>query len=120
MSPRAARQMPPGTSCGSSPWPFQRTGAAEKEVKWYQGQKSPELLIPRAAWGRIVRDIIKDKPLALGMKFQSSALDCLQFAAEGVVVDMFADANLLTIHRKKKTLLLSDLALARRLSRRYG
>ncbi|CAE8621331.1 unnamed protein product [Polarella glacialis] len=95
-------------------------GAAEKEVKWYQGQNSPELLIPRAAWGRIVRDIIKDKPLALVMKFQSSALDCLQFAAEGVVVDMFADANLLTIHRKKKTLLLSDLALTRRLSRRYG
>ncbi len=76
-------------------------------------QKGTELLINKAPFQRLVRELAtKQKE---GMRFQSSALAALQEATEAYVIGFLADANLATIHTKRVTLQPKDLQLALRL-----
>ncbi len=84
---------------------------ALREVKRYQ--KTTELLVKKAPFQRLVREIAaahKD-----GLRFQSAALAAIQEATESYVISLLSDANLAALHAKRVTAMPKDLALARRL-----
>lgn len=73
-------------------------------------QKITDLIIPRAPFQRLVREIaLKEKPDAY---ISNLAYDALQESAEAYIVAMFEDALLMTAHRKRVTLNLKDVQLA--------
>ena len=63
---------------------------ALREIKRYQ--KSFDLLIPKLAFSRLVREITGDITTE-GMRLQSSALGGLQEAAEAYLVGLFEGKN---------------------------
>eukprot|EP01127_Copromyxa_protea_P009132 TRINITY_DN212_c0_g1_i1.p2 TRINITY_DN212_c0_g1~~TRINITY_DN212_c0_g1_i1.p2 ORF type:complete len:168 (-),score=5.83 TRINITY_DN212_c0_g1_i1:73-576(-) len=84
------------------------------EIRRYQ--KSTELLMPKLSFCRVVRDLANKRSRAdEGFRWQGQALLAIQHAAENYVVRLFQDANLCAIHGKRKTVMLSDFYLARRL-----
>ena len=62
-----------------------------------------------------MREITQDLKPLLDIRFQVSAISCLQEACEDYVVHLFEDANLCAIHAKRVTIMPKDLALARRI-----
>ena len=79
---------------------FRPGTVALREIKRYQ--KSTDLLIPRAPFQRIVREICHG--LDHDLRFQSQALVALQEATEGYLTGVFEDANLCALHAKRVTL----------------
>jgi len=84
---------------------------ALREIRRYQ--KSTDLLIRKAPFQRLVREIAQD--LRPGLKFQTSTIVALQEAAEAYLVDLFEDTNLCAIHAKRVTIMPQDIQLARRI-----
>lgn len=84
---------------------------ALREIKKYQ--KSTDLLIRKMPFQRVVREIAAD--MALGLRFQSSAVMCIQAAAEAFLVGLFEDTNLCAMHAKRVTIMVKDMQLARRI-----
>jgi histone H3 len=84
---------------------------ALREIRKYQ--KSTELLIRKAPFTRIVRDILVD--LNPELRIQSQALLALQESAETYLVGLFEDTNLCAIHAKRITIMPKDIQLARRI-----
>lgn len=89
-------------------------------------QKTTNLLIPRAPFHRLVREVtqkIQAENCGEGnndqfdYKYQIAALQALQEAAESYLVTLFEDAYLCTIHAKRVTLFTKDIELCRRLRR---
>jgi histone H3 len=76
-------------------------------------QLSHDLLIPRAAFVRVVREMAWTPGTPL--RFRGEALEALQEAAEAYLVGLFEDAVLCCIHAKRVTLFDRDLKLARRI-----
>ena len=76
-------------------------------------QKSTKLLIWRAPFQRLVREIAEN--LNTGLKFQTAAVCALQEAAESYLEGLFEDTNLRTIHAKRVTIMPRDMQLARRI-----
>ena len=95
---RAKRRHKPGT-------------IALREIKKYQ--KTVDMMLPRAPFQRLVRNICSD--LDHELRFQSQALTALQEAAEAYIVGVFEDTNLCAIHAKRSTILKKDMELARRI-----
>ena len=103
---------------------FLKAGKARKTRKYRPGtvalreirrfQKSTELLIRKLPFSRLVREIA----LEVGkydLRFQGSAIICLQEAAEAYLVGLFEDANLCAIHAKRVTIMPKDIQIARRI-----
>lgn len=90
---------------------FKPGTVALREIRRYQ--KSTELLIKKIPFRRVVREItgVFDS----NIRFQISAVDALQHAAESYLVELFMDANLCAIHSKRVTVIPKDLKLARRI-----
>jgi histone H3 len=86
------------------------TGAL-REIRQYQ--KSTDLLIKKAPFQRLVKEIVQN--LGLYMRWQSASLAALQEAAESYLVSLFEDSNLLAIHAKRVTIMPKDMQLARRI-----
>ncbi len=84
---------------------------ALREIKKYQ--KSSKLLMPRAPFQRLVRNITV--ALVPDLRFASTALDALQEAAEGYLTGLFEDTQLCAIHANRLTIMKKDLNLARRI-----
>jgi len=82
-----------------------------REIKRYQ--KSVDMLLPRASFQRLVRNITMDMDHQL--RFQSQALQALQEASEAYIVGLFEDTNLCAIHAKRVTVQKKDMDLARRI-----
>jgi histone H3 len=96
------------------PHRFRPGTVALREIRRYQ--KSTELLIKRAPFARLVRQIVQDVSIGDNkMRVQQSALDALQEAAETYLVCLFEDTNLVTCHARRVTVLPRDLHLARRI-----
>lgn len=98
--------------------PFKHTNSyycsysvALREIRRYQ--KSTELLIRRAPFQRLVREIAQD--FKTDLRFQIHAMGALQEAAEAYLVGLFEDVNLCCIHRKNITISPKDIQLARRI-----
>lgn len=85
---------------------------ALREIRRFQ--KSTELLIRRAPFHRLVREIAQ-KFHSDVYRFQVNALEALQEAAEAYVVGLFEDTNLCAIHAKRVTIMPRDVQLARRI-----
>ena len=90
---------------------FHAGTVALREIKRYQ--KSTDLLIPRAPFQRLVRDICGG--IDNDLRFQAQALIALQEAAEAYVVGVMEDAGLCAVHAKRQTVMKSDMVLARRI-----
>jgi histone H3 len=83
---------------------------ALREIRRYQ--KSTNLLIPKAPFQRLVRDIATRVSGGDTFRFTTASITALQEAAEVYLVQLFADANLCAIHAKRVTILCKDIWLA--------
>ncbi|KAJ9651822.1 histone H3.1 [Neophaeococcomyces mojaviensis] len=88
---------------------------ALREIRRYQ--KSSELLIPKAPFTRLVRDVTQDLdvPGPGPIRWQASAIGAVQEAAEAYLVGLMEDTNLCAIHAKRVTIQSKDMKLARQL-----
>jgi len=84
---------------------------ALREIRYFQ--QTSHLLIPKLPFSRVVKEIAQE--LVAGMRFTTLSLECLQTATEAFVVRYFEDATLCTLHSRRKTLMVSDMHLVRRL-----
>ena len=76
-------------------------------------QKSTDLLIRKLPFQRLVREIAYN--INASLRFQSTAIEALQEAAERFLVLLFEDTNLCAIHAKRVTIQAKDMKLARRI-----
>nr|CDS31003.1 centromere specific histone H3 CENP A [Hymenolepis microstoma] len=84
---------------------FARLVAAE--IRYLQKTTHP--LIRRACFARVVRSIGQEKESrALNLRWQASALDCLQEATEAFLVDFFSFAARAAAHAKRVTVMVRD------------
>ena len=104
-------QKPAASQAGDKKRRFKPGTLALREIKRYQ--KSTDLLLPRAPFQRLVREItgVHDPDL----RFQAQALIALQEAAEAYLVGIFEDTQLCAIHAKRVTVQKKDMELARRI-----
>lgn len=107
-------------SCGVKKQPHRyRPGTvALREIRKYQ--KSTELIIRKAPFSRLVKQILQETEGVNGAKttatrLEPSALVALQEAAESYVVGLFEDTNLCALHAKRVTIHPLDMQLARRI-----
>ena len=84
---------------------------ALREIRRFQ--KSTDLLLKKAPFQRLVREIAQETKSEL--RFQSSAVMAMQEASESYMVGLFEDTNLCAIHAKRVTIMPKDMQLARRL-----
>ena len=94
---------------------FRRGTIALREIR--RLQKSTSMLIPRAPFQRLVREVmmgLRDIQVD-NYKFQSAALSALQEATEAYLVGLFEDTNLCCLHAKRVTIMPRDVELARRI-----
>ncbi|KAJ7856982.1 histone-fold-containing protein [Mycena olivaceomarginata] len=103
------------TGAVKKPHRFRPGTVALRQIRKYQ--KSTELLIRKLPFQRLVREISQD--FKTDLRFQSSALQALQEAAEAHLISLFEDTNLAAIHAKRVTIQLKDMKLARRLRGEY-
>ncbi|CAF1786128.1 unnamed protein product [Brassica oleracea var. botrytis] len=102
------------TPCNRSikkPYRYRPGTVALREIRMYQKNTYP--LIPKLPFQRLVKEI--GQSLKADLRFQSSAIDALQEAAEAFLVEFFHDANLFAIHAKRVTIMRKDIMLAKRL-----
>lgn len=96
----------------------------KKKHRWRNGtvalrqirkfQKSTELLLRKAPFMRLVRELAQDFKSEL--RFSPGAFLALQEATEARMVCVFEDANLCAIHGKRVTIQPKDIQLARRIA----
>lgn len=90
---------------------FRPGTVALREIRRYQ--KSTDLLLQKAPFQRVVREIAAG--YLSDVRFQSAAIAALQEAAEAYMVGIFEDTNLCAIHAKRVTIMSKDLQLTRRI-----
>jgi histone H3 len=93
------------------PYRHKAGSVAKREIKRYQ--KSTNLLIPKASFERMVREV--SETLKKGMRFTKSAIEAVQTSAEDYLVKLFEDASLCAAHGKRVTVQDKDIYLARRI-----
>ena len=107
----ASRKSTNHTTGVKKPHRFRPGTVALREIRRYQ--KSTELLIRKLPFKRLVREIASK--LKTDLRFQTTALMCLQEASEAHLTSIFADTNLCAIHAKRVTIMPKDMQLARRI-----
>ncbi|MCH1574666.1 MAG: hypothetical protein L7S67_00165 [Flavobacteriales bacterium] len=109
--PRQKRRTRPGT-------------VAVREIIKYQ--RSSNLLIRKAPFQRLVREIVNDlsqTSTGTNFRFKETAMMALQESCEAYLVGLMEDTNLCCIHAKRETVMTKDMRLARRIRgdmRKYG
>ena len=112
LATKAARKSAPTAGGVKKPHRYRPGTVALREIRRYQ--KSTDLLIRKAPFQRLVREIASDfKPD--DKRFQSTAILALQEASEAYLVGLFEDTNLCAIHAKRVTIMPKDIQLARRI-----
>ena len=84
-----------------------------REIRRYQ--KSNDLLIKKAPFIRLVKEILHGKLDKTEIRKQCIAVEALQEAAEYYITNLFDDANLCALHAKRITLQPKDMQLAMRI-----
>jgi histone H3 len=84
---------------------------ALREIRKYQ--KNTELLVRKAPFQRLVREIACG--IKSDLRMQSTALLALQEAAEAYLVGLFNDTNECALHAKRVTIMPKDMRLAQRI-----
>jgi len=92
-----------------------RGQTALQEIK--RIQKCVHPLIPKLPFQRLVREVTQDaiSTESDGFRFQGSALEVLQAAAEQYLTEVFEQTNLLSIHAKRVTIQPKDVQLSKRM-----
>ena len=80
---------------------------ALREIRKYQ--KTVHLLIGRAPFERLVREIASD--IKTGLRFRKDSIRALQHAAENFLQEKLAATAKVTAHSKRKTITDKDLKL---------
>ncbi len=111
LAAKAARRSAPATGGTKKPHKYRPGTVALREIRRYQ--KSTELLIRKAPFARLVREITQN--LDPSLRWQSHALQAMQEALEAYLVSLFDDTNLCAIHAKRVTIMPKDMQLARRI-----
>ena len=87
---------------------------ALREIRLYQ--RSTHLLIRKAPFARLVRELLVTRhPAGAEFRWQRAAIECLQEASEAFLVCLLSDAYLCSLHAKRVTLMPRDIQLIRRL-----
>ena len=87
---------------------------ALKEIRHYQ--KSTHLLLRKAPFARLVRQLLQEKyPFGEEFRWQQAAFQCLQEATEAYLIYFLSDAYLCSLHAKRVTLMPRDMHLVKRL-----
>ena len=86
---------------------------ALREIRKYQ--KTTDLLIRKAPFIRLVKEILHGKLGKTEIRMQRIAVEALQEAAEYYLTNLFDDANLCALHAKRITLQPKDMQLAMRI-----
>lgn len=76
-------------------------------------QKTCELLLPKANFSRLVREIAGD--FKSDIRFTANAMKALHEASEPFLIERFADAQLQAIHGKRITITDADLRMVARM-----
>jgi histone H3 len=111
LATKAARKSAPTAGGVKKPHRYRPGTVALREIRKYQ--KSTDLLIRKAPFQRLVREVAQD--FKSDLRFQSTAVLALQEAAEAYLVGLFEDTNLCAIHAKRVTIMPKDIQLARRI-----
>ena len=111
LATKAARKSAPSTGGVKAPHRFRPGTVALREIRRYQ--KSTELLIRKAPFQRLVREVAQE--FKFDIRFQSHAIMALQEASEAYLTALFEDANLCAMHAKRVTIKPKDIELARRI-----
>ena len=109
LATKAARRQPPAAV--RKPHRYRPGTVALREIRRYQ--KSTDLLIRKAPFQRLVREIAQN--FGTDLRFQSTAVLALQEAAEAYLIGLLEDTNLCAIHAKRVTIMPKDIQLARRI-----
>ncbi|UMM36459.1 hypothetical protein L5515_008615 [Caenorhabditis briggsae] len=107
----SARMCAPRSGGVKKPFRYRPGTIALREIRQYQ--RSPELLIRRKPFERLVREISQE--MKTDLRFQSSAIEALQHASEAYLVEIFELTQLCAIHAKRVTIMPDDMQLARRI-----
>ena len=112
---QAALKQPPGARKRAKKKAKPPPGTvALREIRKYQ--KSTELLIPKAAIGRLIKEVLGRPGLAvLDARVKREAVVALQEGLEAYLVSLFEDTNLGAIHAKRVTIMPKDIQLALRI-----
>ena len=94
----------------------QRIPRALKEIRREQG--STELLLKKAPFVRIMKEIMQD--INPNLRCSGDAEVALREATQGYLVGLFEDANSCAIHAKRATTMPKDIQLARKIRRDTG
>jgi len=90
---------------------FRPGTVALREIRKYQ--KSTDLLIRKAPFQRLVREVAQE--FKQDLRFQSQAVLALQEAAEAYLVGLYEDSNCCAVHAKRVTIMPKDMQLAKRI-----
>jgi histone H3 len=108
---KASKKGSQGNGTVTKPHRFRPGTVALREIRKYQ--KSTDLLIRKAPFQRLVREIAQG--FKADLRFQSTAILALQEAAEAYLVSLFEDTNLCAIHAKRVTIMPKDIQLSLRI-----
>jgi len=111
LASKSARKSAPSSGGVKKAHRYRPGTVALREIRRYQ--KSTDLLLKKAPFQRLVREIAQDVKAEL--RFQSSAVMALQEASEAYLVGLFEDTNLCAIHARRVTIMPKDMQLARRI-----
>ncbi|KAJ6644093.1 Beta-1,3-galactosyltransferase 1, partial [Pseudolycoriella hygida] len=92
------------------PKSHRRGVVALREIRYYQN--STKLIIPKAPFHRLIREITERLPNAKHFRYQHAAMEGLQEAAESYLVGVLKLANLLAIHAKRVSITSKDIRFA--------
>lgn len=90
---------------------FKAGTVALREIKKYQ--KSTELLLRKASFQRLVRELARD--ITNEIRFQSAALGALQEASEYYLVNRFEETMQCAVHAKRATIKPEDMQLVKQI-----
>jgi histone H3 len=107
----AAKRAMPVAGGVKKPHRYRPGTVALRDIRKYQ--RSTDLLIRKAPFQRLVREIAQD--IKSDFCFQLTALLAIQEASEAYLIGLFEDTNLCAIHAKRVTILPRDMYLARRI-----
>ena len=108
---KAARKIALPVGGCKKPRRFRPGTVAIREIRKYQ--KTTDLLLRKLPFHRLVREI--SSMMRVDLRFQTTALLCLQEAAEAHLIGLFEDTNLCAIHGGRVTIMTKDMSLARRI-----
>ena len=111
LATKAARKQAPSAGGVKKPHRYRPGTVALREIRRYQ--KGTELLIRKLPFQRLIREIVRSFNEEL--RCQSTAVLCLQEAAEAYLMGLFEDTNRCAIHARRVTIMPRDLHLARRI-----